>query len=335
MPITETDHPIPLGPQRARFWRDGVEVTRSQRSPDSSRSFKAHLLLVLMTLIWGSTFVLNKKALLQASPLFFNAVRMSLAAILLAVFYRRHLARLSRPALWAGINVGIFLFLGYAFQITGLHLTTPSKSAFLTGVSTVLVPLLLIIIWKAHINHWRAVGIVTAFLGLFLMTVPPGRQGIVDFTNVSTGDLLSIACAFGFAFQIIFIGRASQRFPFEQIAVLQMATAAVLTAIATPLLEQPHLELSRLVITAILVTGILGTAVAFTVQAWAQQFTPATHAALIFTLEPVFAWLTSFIVLKERLGIRAGAGALLILAGVLVSELLGNVARPEQALAEG
>jgi drug/metabolite transporter (DMT)-like permease len=83
-----------------------------------------------------------------------------------------------------------------------------------------------------------------------------------------------------------------------------------------------------------LITGIFGTAVAFTVQAWAQQFTPATHTALIFTFEPVFAWLTSFIYLKERLGVRAGAGALLILAGVLVSELLGHVTRPEEALVE-
>jgi len=288
-----------------------------------------------MTLIWGATFVLNKAALQFTSPLFFNAVRMSMAAVLLALYYRRHLSQLTRPVLRAGIVVGFFLFLGYAFQITGLHLTTPSKSAFLTGVSTVLVPLLLIIIWRAHINHWRAVGIVTAFVGLFFMTVPPGRQGIADFANVNLGDLLSIACAFGFAFQIIWIGRASQRFPFEQIAVLQMATAALLTAIATPLLEHPHMQLSPTVISAILITGILGTAVAFTVQAWAQQFTPATHAALIFTLEPVFAWLTSFIVLNEHLGLRAGAGALLIIAGVLVSELLGNVSRPETALAEG
>jgi drug/metabolite transporter (DMT)-like permease len=300
-----------------------------------SRSLKAHILLVLMTLIWGATFVLIKKALESASPLFFNAIRMSLAAILLAVIYRRHLSQLTRPSFWAGVAVGVFLFFGYAFQTTGLHFTTPSKSAFLTGVSTVLVPLLLIAIWRAHINHWRAVGIITAFVGLFFMTVPPGRQGIADFANINLGDMLSIACAFGFAFQIIFLGRATQRFPFEQIAVLQTATAALLTVIATPFLEQPHIQLSATVVAAILVTGILGTAVAFTVQAWAQQFTPATHAALIFTLEPVFAWLTSFIVLRERLGLRAGAGALLIMAGVLVSELLGRVSRPEEALAEG
>ena len=92
---------------------------------------------------------------------------------------------------------------------------------------------------------------------------------------------------------------------------------------------RPRFHPSATVLAAVLITGVLGTAVAFTVQAWAQQFTPATHTALIFTLEPVFAWLTSFIYLKERLGVRAGAGALLILGGVLVSELLGHVEQPD------
>jgi drug/metabolite transporter (DMT)-like permease len=167
------------------------------------------------------------------------------------------------------------------------------------------------------------------------MTVPAGRDGLADFARINRGDLLSIACAFGFAFQIILVGRASQRFPFEQIAVLQMATAAMLMTCTAPLLEHPRLVPTQTVMVTVLVTGILGTAVAFTVQAWAQQFTPATHAALIFNMEPVFAWLTSFIYLKERLGLRAGGGALLILAGVLVSELLGQVGQPDPETAAG
>jgi drug/metabolite transporter (DMT)-like permease len=292
------------------------------------RSLKAHLLLVLITLIWGSTFVLIKEALADASPLLLNAVRMSLAAVLLAAYYRKDLVRLERPVLIAGATVGLFLFLGYAFQTAGLRLTTPSKSAFLTGVSTVLVPLLLVTIWRTRVHPWRGVGIVLALGGLFLMTVPAGAQGMADFANINRGDLLTIACALAFAFQIVFLGRATRRFPFEPIAVLQIAVAALAMCLATPLLERPHMRLSGTVVTAIVVTGVLGTAVAFTVQAWAQQFTPATHTALIFTLEPVFAWLTSFLYLKERLGFRAGSGALLILAGVLVSELLGQVSRP-------
>jgi drug/metabolite transporter (DMT)-like permease len=295
-----------------------------------SRSLKAHLLLVLMTLIWGSTFVLIKQALNDSSPLVLNAVRMALAAILLAMYYRKHMAALTRPALIAGVTVGFFLYLGYAFQTSGLRLTTPSKSAFLTGTSTVMVPLLLVIIWRTHIHLWRVAGIVLALVGLFLMTVPSGGAGLADFAKVNFGDILSIGCAFGFAFHIVFVGRASQRFPFEQIAVLQIATAAVLMAATAPFLEKPHFHPTEIVIATILITGIFGTAVAFTVQAWAQQFTPSTHTALIFNLEPVFAWLTSFIYLKERLGLRAGAGALLILGGVLVSELLGQVEKPDE-----
>ncbi|HMC29588.1 MAG TPA: DMT family transporter [Candidatus Angelobacter sp.] len=294
-----------------------------------SRSLKAHLLLVLMTLIWGSTFVLIKKALLDSSPLVLNAVRMMLAATLLALYYRRQLGVMTKPALKSGILVGIFLYLGYAFQTTGLELTTPSKSAFLTGSSTVLVPVVLVLFWRTRIHLWRVVGIALAFVGLFLMTVPAGGEGLANFANVNRGDVLSIGCAFGFAFQIIFLGRASQRFPFEQIAVLQIGTAAILMALTAPVLEQPRFHASPVVVATVLITGILGTAVAFTVQAWAQQFTPATHTALIFTLEPVFAWLTSFIYLKEQLGLRAGLGAVLILAGVLVSELLGQVSQPD------
>jgi len=297
------------------------------------RSLKAHLLLVLITLVWGSTFVLIKEALRDSSPLVLNAVRMTLAAALLAVYYRKHLVALDRRAVAAGSIVGVFLYLGYALQTAGLKLTTPSKSAFLTGVSTVLVPLLMVLVWRTRVHPWRAVGIALALTGLFMMTVPAGREGLADFARVNRGDLLVIGCAFAFAFQIILLGRATQRFPFEQMAVLQIAVAAALMVVSAPLLEQPVFRPSPAVIATVLVTGILGTAVAFTVQAWAQQFTPATHTALIFTLEPVFAWLTSFLVLQERLGLRAGAGALAILAGVLISELLGQVAQPDVELA--
>ncbi|HEY1939264.1 MAG TPA: DMT family transporter [Candidatus Angelobacter sp.] len=287
------------------------------------------MLLVMTALIWGSTFVLVKEALNSSSPLVLNSARMIVATVLLAIFYRKKIAVLTKPALVAGVVVGIFLYLGYAFQTSGLKLTTPSKSAFLTGTSSVLVPLVLVAFWRAHIQFWRLVGIMLALAGLFLMTVPAGTAGLADFAKVNLGDLLTIGCAISFAFHIIFLGHACQRFPFEQIAVLQVGTAAVLMTLSTPLLEHPYFHPNGTVIAAVLITGILCTAVAFAVQSWAQQFTPATHTALIFTTEPVFAWLTSYIYLKERLGLRAGLGALLILGGVLASELLGHVEKAD------
>src|ERR1700733_3465808 len=134
-----------------------------------------------MTLIWGSTFVLIKQALNDSSPLVLNAVRMALAGVLLAIFYWKQITKLTRPALTAGVTVGFFLYLGYALQTSGLRLTTPSKSAFLTGTSTVMVPLLLVAIWRTHIHLWRVVSIVLALAGLFLMTVPGGGANLADF----------------------------------------------------------------------------------------------------------------------------------------------------------
>jgi drug/metabolite transporter (DMT)-like permease len=298
-----------------------------------SRSLKAHILLILVTFVWGATFVQIKNALQDITPLLFNAVRMTLAAAVLAVIYRRQIQAMRRPALKAGLLVGLFLALGYEFQTTGLNLTTPSKSGFLTGVSVVLVPVFLVLFWRRRVKAWTAVGVGSAFIGLYLLTVPAaaeqGWRG--DFASVNLGDWLTLICAVSFAFQIILLGRATQKHPFEQIAFLQVATSAVLMFVFAPLMESPQVVWSSRVIWAIVVTGIVGTAVAFTIQAWAQQFLPPTNTALIFSLEPVFAWLTSYVVLGERLGGRAALGAALILGGVLVSEILGGTSEAQAA----
>jgi drug/metabolite transporter (DMT)-like permease len=298
-----------------------------------SRSLKAHLLLVLATLIWGSTFVVVKAALRFASPLVFTTIRMTVATILLALFFHKSVRRITKPALAAGCEVGLLLFMGYALQTSGLNLTTPSKSAFLSSSSAVLVPLLLMIFWRTRIDPWRMTGVVAAFAGLFLMTVPAGKGGIADLAKVNTGDLLTIFAAIAFAFQIIVVGRATRRFPFEQIVTIQIAMTALMMGLTAPWVETLRFQPSATLIAAILVTAALPTAVAFGVQAWAQQFTPASHTALIFTLEPVFAWITSLIVIRERLGLRAGLGALLILAGVLLSQLLGKASHLESEAA--
>lgn len=295
-----------------------------------SRTIKAHLLLVLVTFVWGATFVQIKDALADISPLLFNAVRMTLASLVLALVYRRHL-RFSGATLKAGAVVGVLLWLGYELQTTGLVYTTPSKSAFLTGVSVVLVPVFLALIWRRRVNRWTALGVATAFLGLYFLTVPAASAGGL-LSGINRGDLLTLGCAVVFAFQVIFMGRAMRHHRFEQVAVLQAALAAVLMVPTVPLAERAFVTWSPRVIAAIIVTGVLGTAMAFTIQAWAQQFTPPTHTALIFMLEPVFAWMTSYVLLGERLGGRATLGAFMIIGGVLMSELKGSAAQPAEEM---
>ena len=160
-----------------------------------SRSLKAHILLVLITLIWGSNFVVIKNALADISPLFFNAVRMSLAAVVLAAIFYRELPRLTASALRSGCLVGVFLFIGNELQTVGLKYTTPSKSAFLTGVSVVLVPVFLALFWKRAINRWTSVGVVLALVGLYLLTVPASPGAGLNLRSMNHGDLLTLGAA--------------------------------------------------------------------------------------------------------------------------------------------
>lgn len=299
-----------------------------------SRTVKAHLLLILVTFIWGATFVQIKDALRDVSPLLFNALRMVVATAALLILHLPHLRKMNVKTLLAGARVGVFLWAGYEFQTTGLRLTTPSKSAFLTSVSVVLVPIFLLVFWRKAVGRWTALGVAAAFAGLFLLTVPGGAGGWGDLKSVNFGDLLTLGCAIAFAFQIIFVGRATQHHPYQPIAFLQVATAAVLMVASVPVVEHAHIVWSWRVMTAILVTALLATAAAFTLQSWAQQFMGATNAALIFSLEPVFAWLVAYAVLGEGLQLRAAIGAALIVAGLLVSELLGGVKNREAAGAE-
>lgn len=286
-----------------------------------SRSLKAHILLVLVTFAWGATFVLIKNVLAQVSPLVFNTVRMSVATVALLVIFRKTLPNLTRRSALGGMTMGLFLFLGYAFQTSGLRLTTPSKSAFITGLAVVLVPIIVAVTGRRFPSRYTLLGVFAALFGLYLMTIPTGEG--FSLASINRGDLLTLCCAGSFAMHIFVTGHMTQRHGFEAVSVTQVAAAAVLMAIAIPL-ESPRLFVSGQVVFAVLFTGLVCTAAAFSIQAWAQQFTPPTHTALIFSLEPVFAALTSYLLLGEHLGTRGTIGAILILGGILISELKGS-----------
>lgn len=290
-----------------------------------SRSLKAHLLLLAVVMIWGSTFVLIKDALSDISPLLFNLLRMALATLCLLAIYRKHIGRIDRKTLLRGAVAGLFLAMGYQFQTAGLKLTTPSKSAFITGLVVVLVPLLLTIPRlrpeRSHAPGWNAyAGALLAFIGILLLTTPAGAA--FNFKEVNLGDLLTLGCSLGFSLHMLSLAHFSPKIRFEQLAVLQVGFATAFMACTLPIFEKPFLHWSIHVAAALAIAAVLATAAAFTIQSWAQQYLPATHTALILTLEPVFAWLTSFLVLDERLGLRSGAGALLILIGIAATELL-------------
>jgi drug/metabolite transporter (DMT)-like permease len=252
---------------------------------------------------------------------------MTLAALALAIVNRRHLRHITRPTVAAGAVVGLFLATGYQFQTAGLARTTAAKSAFITGLVVVFVPLLTAIpgIRPANAHAPRAaalLGAALAFAGLLFLTTPPGTTASNIFTSIGLGDLLTLLCALAFAGHLLSLAHTSPRVPIAQLATLQIAFAALVMAITLPLGGRLYLTLTPRLILALAITSLLATAAAFTIQSWAQQHLPPTHTALLLTLEPVFAWLVSFLFLHERLSHRSLAGAALILAGILLTELL-------------
>jgi drug/metabolite transporter (DMT)-like permease len=277
----------------------------------------AEAALVSNTAIWGATFVLVKSALTGVSPLLFLALRFSLAtAVLLLLFHRRRRGPAPPGHILAGVLVGTFLFAGFALQTIGLEFTTAPKSAFLTGATSVMVPLLARVVYRTRPRQFEIIGLLVATLGMGLMTL----EGPLGLTSVNRGDLLTLGCAVAFAGQIVIQGHFSEKVSFELLSLVQVAVAAVLSGSLFWWAESPRLAWRPSVVWAVMVTGVLATAVAFSVQAWAQHFTTATRTALIYMLEPVFAWLTSFLVAGEGLSMRAATGAALILSGVVLVE---------------
>jgi drug/metabolite transporter (DMT)-like permease len=301
---------------------------------------RAYLLMLFVVAVWGSTFVLVKGALADATPGAFNLVRMTLAFAVLGVAYHRYWRAIQLWQVGAGALVGLCLAMGYQFQTTGLARTTPSKSAFITGLMVVMVPLLSMIPGLrppgARPPRWNVfIGAALAFIGIVLLIAPAAGQAsgtasllekaarlLPDMASINLGDVLTLGGALGFAFHCLALSRISPRIAFQPLALLQVGFCAVFMALSIPLIEHPKIMWTPALAMALGIAAVLATAAAFSIQSWAQSILPSTHIALLLTLEPVFAWLTSFLLTGERLGLRPASGALLILAGIALTELL-------------
>jgi len=277
-----------------------------------SKQHRAELALAGVTFLWGTTFVVVKSALEDVSTILFLTLRFLVAGLVLLLVYRR---KLQRAGLLPGIGAGALLFISYVFQTKGLELTSASKSAFLTGLSIPMVPLASSLVYRNRPRIAEVAGIVVATFGMALMTLPPGRFAM------DRGDILSFFCAVTFALHIVVVSHYSPVVGFETVAVTQVITAAALGLLTFGWVEPVRLSANAGVATAVLVTGLLATAVAFTVMAWAQNYTSATRSALIFSLEPVVAWTTSWLMLGEVLPVRGRVGAAVILLGILLVEM--------------
>jgi drug/metabolite transporter (DMT)-like permease len=289
-----------------------------------SKRVRADVALGFCALIWGATFVAVKDALADVSVIVYLAVRFALAGVVMAIWFRKSLRGINCKAIWAGAQIGFCMFTAYVFQTSGLKYTTPSKAAFITGSSVVIVPLLLALFGRRRMNLWIWAGALAALIGLYFLTVPPEGLG-----GLNRGDPVVFGCAVMFAVHMILISRYVEHHSVGALAVVQVVTTAILAGVALPFLavtgwEPPRFAWTGNLIFAILVTAIGSTAIGFSFQTWAQQYTSPTHTAILISLEPVFAAITSWLLAREHLGGRVQLGAALIFTGILLAELKGH-----------
>lgn len=279
-----------------------------------TKQVKADIALLLVTVGWGSSFILTKNALSDLTTFNFLAVRFLLAFGLSAIVFHKRFKQLDKHTFFSGALVGTILFSGYAFQTVGLNYTTVNNSAFITGFSVILVPILSALFFKKKIEANAFVGTLLAMTGLALLT-------LTDSFALNEGDILTFVSTFAFAMHIITVGIYTQKSDSILLGVIQIGAVGFWSLIATFVFEQPIIPTGLGTWTNLIILAVICTSGAFIVQSVAQQYTSATHTAIIYTGEPVFAAIFAYFMIGEILSLKGMLGAAMIIAGMLVAEL--------------
>ncbi len=276
------------------------------------------LTLVLVTMIWGSTFLLTKYAIQYTGPFAYLGFCYTIGTITLALVFRKHVLHFTRNDLKYGALLGLCLFTGYALQTMGLQYATVSKAGFITGLYVPLVPLLSLFILRQRPAAGAIAGIVLSVVGLVLLSV--NRQ--FDF-SLDIGTFLLLGCAFAFALHIVCINKFGPRADPTNLAIVQLAVTALLSFALVPFAgKAPALAAAPLLVWgAILFMGVADIAFTLLMMVRIQQYIGGVRATLIYALEPVWAAVFGYLLGGDRLGILAGVGCGCILLGMIVGRL--------------
>ena len=279
---------------------------------------KADLTLLVVSIIWGSAFVAQRVAGQMGSVYLFNGARYLLAALVVLPLALR-VKRKDKPS-WTMsrdqykwmIVAGFLLFLGSAFQQAGMVYTTAGNAGFITSLYVVLVPIALFFVWGEK-PHWMSiVAVGLAGVGAFLLSTG-GRF------EVKAGDALELLGALFWTFHVIVLGKFASKFEAMSFSVGQLFVCAILN-LGVGIFAEPMMSFNWPLIFAIAYTALFSLGLCYTLQVWAQRHTPPADAALILSLESVFAVISGWLILNERLVLIQIFGCVLIFIAVVLSQ---------------
>jgi drug/metabolite transporter (DMT)-like permease len=277
---------------------------------------RADLELIAACFLWGVSFVIVKDAISHSTPLTFMALRFALAAIVFAPFAGLR-GGFTAAELRAGAVLSALLGVGFVMQAAGLVHTTPSRSAFIIAVSSILAPPIAVVVLRERPRLTVGIALALAALGTWLVTGP-------DSGGLNRGDMLTLVTAVAFGGQIVATTAFASRYPIKRLLWLEITGTALLAAVAAPFAEQIHVEWTASLLGALVFTAIGATVVALLLQLRAQQQMSSARAAVLFCTETLFATATAWLVMGEKLSATQWLGGLLVLTGLVVAEWPGR-----------
>jgi len=278
------------------------------------KQYIADGMLLVTAIVWGSGFVITAIALEYLTAYQVMAGRFLLASIILTVLFGSRLKKASKSVIWKGVLLGTILYIAFALQTVGLQYTTPSKNAFLTAVNVIIVPLIAFAVYKRRIDGYEIIGSIIAIVGIGFLSL----QGSL---TMNIGDVLSLACAIAFAFDIFCTNLFVQKEDAITLTIIQFITAAFLGVLVIVSQGDIPTTLEKEAIYSIIYLAIFSTTLAYLFQNVANQYTSATKAAIILSTESFFGMVLSVIFLHEVLTSRMVIGAVMILLAILIAEV--------------
>lgn len=283
------------------------------------KSWSAELLLGVVTIIWGATFSFTKIGLDETSPLFYLFLRFLLAFTILIFIFGKQFFKISKEKFIDGLILGLFFGGGFVLQTLGLKFTSVTKSAFITGMAVVITPFVFWLIIRKPIKFWQKAGVLVAFIGLWLFANP-------DFDNINIGDILTLLSTIFWGFYITYMDIFTKKVKIFnetiQLVMMQFLVILPLSLLGALIFERNSINLnfSEMLIYSLLFNGIVASIFLTIIHTAVQKYTTPVKAALIFSLEPVFASIIAFIIFQEILSGKEYFGAFILFSGVVLSE---------------
>lgn len=295
--------------------------------------FIGEIILISITILWGSTFVIVKQALADISSTLYVAIRFTIAAIILFPIFLMFKKKEEKLFIMPGIILGVLLFLGFVTQTMGLQSTTATKSAFITGTFVVMIPFFQIFIEKKKPSFGTIIGVVLVFAGLVFLS--SSGNSIGEFLSslgngFNFGDFLTLLCAVFFSIQVVLIDKFSREHSILGLLFSQLVTVSVLSFALTFLFDVSSIETVKFnfngfVLFSLLFTAIVATLINIGLQTRYQKSVSPSKAGIIYSFEPLFAAILAYFVLNEKINNFGYIGSVMIIAGLIISEIYDNI----------